>query len=423
MFKNIFNNISLYLRTEEIRNRIFFSILILVVFRVLASIPVVGIPADAISQLFSGSNFGDLLSTISGGVLETASIAAIGLTPYINASITLQLLTPVIPKLAELKKEGSNGRRTISMYTRLLTVPLAILQSFIIYSTLRGFGLMDVLQPLELVAMSATLTTGSIVIMWLGELVSESGLVSGGSSYLIFLGILAGIPGSLTSNFQFMDPTQKVVFILLNIILIAVVVLITEAERRVKVQYSRRVREGGAMDSYIPLKLTQSGVMPVIFAISLMSFPDLIARFLISRDINDTVNLWSNNTIQFLADPYVQNIGTFIFIILFSFFYVTVVFNTDEIAENLQKNGGFIQGIRPGKSTSKYLRNLSFKLTAVGAGILAIMSILPNILLAIGVVNQSLITGTGLLIIVGVVLDIRRKIKSMAVVKDYGRYI
>lgn len=423
MFKNIFNNIRLYLRTEEIRNRIFFSILILVVFRVLASVPVVGIPANAISQLFSGSNFGDLLSTISGGVLETASIAAIGLTPYINASITLQLLTPVIPKLAELKKEGSNGRRIISIYTRLLTVPLAILQSFIIYSTLRGFGLMDVLQPLELVAMSATLTAGSIVIMWLGELVSESGLVSGGSSYLIFLGILAGIPGSLTSNFQFMDPTQKVVFILLNIILIAVVVLITEAERRVKVQYSRRVREGGAMDSYIPLKLTQSGVMPVIFAISLMSFPDLIARFLISRDINDTVNLWSNNTIQFLADPYVQNIGTFIFIILFSFFYVTVVFNTDEIAENLQKNGGFIQGIRPGKSTSKYLRNLSFKLTAVGAGILAIMSILPNILLAIGVVNQSLITGTGLLIIVGVVLDIRRKIKSMAVVKDYGRYI
>ncbi len=422
MFNNILNTILLYLRTEEIRKKIFFSILVLVVFRVLASIPVVGIPADAISELFAGSNFGDLLSTISGGVLETASIAAIGLTPYINASITMQLLTPVIPKLEELKKEGTNGRRTISMYTRLLTIPLAILQSFIIYSTLRGFNLMPILEPLELIAMSATLTAGSIVIMWLGELVSESG-VGGGSSYIIFLGILSGIPGALSSNLQTMDPTQKTVFILLNVILIAVVVLITEAERRVKVQYSRRVRTGGAMDSYIPLKLTQSGVMPVIFAISLMSFPELIARFLLSRNYSDAMNLYATNTINFLSDPYAQNIGIFVFIILFSFFYVTVVFNTDEISENLQKNGGFIQGIRPGKSTSKYLRAISFRLTAVGAGILAILSILPNVLLATGIISQALITGTGLLIVVNVALDVRRKIKSMAVVKDYGRYI
>lgn len=425
MLKNIINTISLYWRTEEIRQKIFFSLLILVVFRVLASIPVVGIPADAISELFSGSNFGDLLSTISGGVLETASVAAIGLTPYINASITMQLLTPVIPKLTELKKEGTNGRRVISMYTRLLTVPLAILQSFIIYSTLRGFNLMPVLQPLELVAMSATLTAGAIAIMWLGELVSEDG-IGNGSSYIIFLGILAGIPGSLTTNMQYMDVAQKVVFVLLNLALVGVVVLITEAERRVKVQYSRRVRSGGATggtENYIPLKLTQSGVMPVIFAISLMSFPELMGRFLLSRNINETVNVYSTNVIDFLANPYAQNIGIFILIILFSFFYVTVVFNTDEISENLQKNGGFIQGIRPGKSTSKYLRNISFRLTAVGAGILAILSILPNILLATGIVSQALVTGTGLLIVVGVALDVRRKIKSMAVVKDYGRYI
>ncbi|MBI2357158.1 preprotein translocase subunit SecY [Candidatus Dojkabacteria bacterium] len=422
MFKHILNTLRLYLRTEDIRKKIFFSVLILVVFRVLAAIPVVGIPANAIATLFSGSSFGDLLSTISGGVLETASIAAIGLTPYINASITLQLLTPVIPKLDELKKEGSNGRRLISMYTRWLTVPLAILQSFIIYSTLRGFNLMPVLEPMELIAMSATLTAGSIVIMWLGELVSESGL-GNGSSYIIFLGILAGIPGALTNNLQIMDVTQKVVFILLNLLLVATVVLITEAERRVKVQYSRRVRSVGSAESYIPLKLTQSGVMPVIFAISLMSFPDLIARFLLSRNINDSVNLISTNIISFLGNPYAQNIGIFVFVILFSFFYVTVVFNTDEISENLQKNGGFIQGIRPGKSTSKYLRNISFRLTAVGAGILALLSVLPNVLLATGIITQSLITGTGMLIMVGVVLDIRRKLKSMAVVKDYGRYI
>lgn len=422
MLNNLFNTIRLYLRTEEIRKKLFFSLIVLIVFRALAAVPVVGIPADAISKLFAGSNFGDLLSTISGGVLETASIAAIGLTPYINASITLQLLTPVIPKLAELKKEGSQGRRVISMYTRLLTVPLAILQSFVIYSTLRGFGLMGTLSPLELVAMSATLTAGSIVIMWLGELISESG-VGNGSSYLIFLGILAGIPGGIFGNLQYMDPLQKTIFILLNIFLIAVVVAITDAERRIKVQYSRRVRTGGSMESFIPLKLTQSGVMPVIFAISLLSFPELIGRFLLSRNINDNVNNASQWLITNLNNPYVQNIGIFVLVIAFSFFYITVVFNTDEVSENLQKNGGFIPGIRPGKTTSRYLRNMSFKLTAVGATILAILSVLPNILLAMGVIQSALITGTGLLIVVGVALDMRRQIKSMAVVRDYGRYI
>ncbi|KKR05659.1 MAG: Protein translocase subunit SecY [candidate division WS6 bacterium GW2011_GWF2_39_15] len=422
MLKNILNTIRLYWRTEEIRKKVFFSLLVLIVFRVLASIPVVGIPAKALSQLFAGSNFGDLLSTISGGVLETASIAAIGLTPYINASVTIQLLTPVIPKLEELRKEGSNGRRIISLYTRLLTVPLAILQSFIIYSTLRGFNLMPVLDSMELLAMSATLTAGSIVIMWLGELLSESGL-GNGSSFLIFLGILAGIPGALTGNLKFMDPTQKIIFVLLNLALVAVVVLISEAERRIKVQYSRRVRTGGSAESFIPLKLTQSGVMPVIFAISLLSFPELIGRFLLSRNINDTVNLYSTNVINFLSNPYVQNIGMFLLIISFSFFYVTVVFNTKEIAENLQKNGGFIQGIRPGSSTAKYLRSISFRLTAVGATILALLSVLPNVLLSFGLISQALITGTGLLIVIGVVLDMRRQVRSMAVVKDYGRYI
>lgn len=422
MLGNILNRISSYLKTEEIRKKIFFSLIILAVFRLFAAIPVVGIPADALSQLFAGSNFGDLLSTLSGGVLETASIVAIGLSPYINASITLQLLTPVIPKLDQLKKEGSQGRRVISMYTRLLTVPLAILQSFVIYSTLRGFGLMPTLEPLQLVAMSATLTAGAILTMWLGELISEDGL-GNGSSYIIFLGILAGIPGGFSSNLQLMDPLQKTVFVLMNILMITVVVLITDAERRVKVQYSRRVRSGGAMESFIPLKLTQSGVMPVIFAISLLSFPQLIGNFLISRNINGTVTTYAQNIVNALSNQYVQNIGTFLLIIAFSFFYVTVVFNTTEIAENLQKNGGFIPGIRPGKTTAKYLRAISFRLTAVGASILAILSIAPNVLQASGFLQSTLISGTGLLIVVGVALDIKRQVESMVVVRDYDRYI
>lgn len=422
MLNKFWDTLLSYWRTEEIRQKVFFSALVLVFFRILAAVPVVGIPANALSQLFAGSNFGDLLSTLSGGVLETASVVAIGLTPYINASVALQLLTPVIPKLEQLRKEGSQGRRVISMYTRFLMVPLAVLQSFIVYSTLRGFGLMGELSSLELAAMTATMTAGAAVMMWLGELISEDG-IGNGSSYLIFLGVLSGIPGSISTNLQVMDTMQKTIFIGMNILLITVVVLISEAERRVKVQYSRRVREGGGMESFIPLKLTQSGVMPVIFAISLLSFPQLIAQFLASRNISGDITNIANQVIVFLSNQYVQNIGTFVLIILFSFFYVTVVFNTDEVAENLQKSGGFIPGIRPGKATSKYLRHASFRLTAVGAVVLAILSILPNILLATGFLQTTLITGTGTLIAVGVVLDIRRQLQSMVVVRDYDRYI
>jgi len=410
------------LKTEEIRKKIIFSLTILLAYRFLAAIPVVGIPADAIKLLFEGSNFGDLLSTVSGGVLETASIAAIGLSPYINASIIFQLLGSIIPKIEEIKKEGTEGRRRISMYTRLLTVPLAIMQSFVIYSTLRGFGLIGELAPLELIVMVATLTAGSILVMWFAELTSESG-VGGGSSYLIFLGIVAGIPGTLRSNFTIMDPLQKIIFIVITLLLIISVVYIAEAQRRVKVQYSRRVREGGAMDSYIPIKLIQFGVMPVIFAVSLLSFPQLIGKFILSREMSDGVIDFTTKAMNLLDNPYFNNIFTFLLIVGFAFFYLTVVFKTDDLAENLQKQGGFIPGIRPGKNTSEYLKKVAFRLASVGALFLGLISILPNIFISIGLMTAAVITGTSLLIMVNVALDIRRQVSSMIVVRDYDRYL
>lgn len=409
-------------RTEEIRKKIIFSLIILLAYRLLAAIPVVGIPADAIKKLFEGSNFGDMLSTVSGGVLETASIAAIGLSPYINASIIFQLLGSIVPKFEEMRNEGPEGRRKISMYTRLLTVPLAIAQSFVIYSTLRGFGLIGSLEPLTLVVMVATLTAGSILVMWFSELVSESG-VGGGSSYLIFLGIVAGIPGTISSNFSTMDTLQKLIFIIITTLLVISVVFITEAQRKVKVQYSRRVRAGGAMDSYIPIKLVQFGVMPVIFAVSLLSFPQLIGKFVLSRDVSETIIDIVTKVMAFLNNPYFNNILTFILIVGFAFFYLTVVFKTDELAENLQKQGGFIPGIRPGKTTSKYLRKVAFRLASVGAIFLGIISILPSIFVSAGLMTTAVITGTGLLIMVNVVLDIRRQVSSMIVVRDYDRYL
>lgn len=414
-FKRIFT-------TKDIKKKMLFSFIILIAYRFLAATPVTGITAEAISKLFEGSSFGSLLSTVSGGVLETASIAAIGLSPYINASIILQLLGTVIPKLEELRKEGAEGRRVISMYTRLLTVPLAIMQSFVIYSTLRGFGLIIQLDTLHLITMIASLTAGSIIVMWFAELVSESG-IGGGSSFLIFLGILAGIPGTLQNNFMLMDTFQKVVLIVITLLLIMSVVYVSEAERRIKVQYSRRVRMGGTMDSYIPIKLTQFGVMPVIFAVSLLSFPQLIGRFILTRDVSDTIIKITNEVMNFLDNPLYNNILTFVLIIAFAMFYLTVVFKTDELAENLQKQGGFIPGIRPGKKTSQYLRGISLRLAVIGAVFLALISILPNIMIQAGLMTTTIVSGTGLLIMVSVALDIRRQVSSMIVVRDYSRYL
>lgn len=418
--KKFWDTLVTIFKTEDVRKKIVFSLVIMIVFRLLASIPVVGIPVDAIVQLFSGNEFGDLLSTVSGGVLETASLVAIGLGPYINASIVLQLLTSVIPKLEELRQEGAEGRRKISMYTRLLTVPLAILQSFVIFSTLRGFGLVGELTTLQTVVMSASLTAGSLIMMWFGELISESG-IGGGSSYLIALGIIAGIPGTISSNFRLMDNLQKTVFIVMTVILIVATVLITQAERRVKVQHSRRVRQGAASlsQNYIPIKLTQSGVMPVIFATTVLSFPQLIAQFLISKDYSDKVTNIATKVIEVLSNQYVSNIGLFVLIILISFLYLSIVFNTEEFAENLQKQGAFIPGIRPGKATDEYLRKTSLRLTAVGSTFLALISILPRILISLGFMSTTVISGTGMLIVVGTMVDIKREIESMMVVRSY----
>jgi len=308
------------------------------------------------------------------------------------------------------------------MYTRIATVPLAILQSFVIYSTLLGFGLIPQLDPLELVAMSATLTGGAIVMMWFGELISEDGL-GGGTSYLIMLGILSGIPGTIRTNFVTMDEFQKIVFIVLSLILIIAVVIVTQAERRVKIQYSRRVRAGGAMESYIPIKLTQSGVMPVIFAMAFLSFPQLIGKFLISKNFNPTVTNVSQEILDALSNPYVYNSITFILVVLFSFVYLTVVFKTDELAENLQKQGAFIQGIRPGDHTSDYLRKVSFRLTAVGAVFLGLLSIIPDVLVNTGMITAVVFSGTGLLIMIGVVLEMKRQVESMMTVRSYDKYL
>lgn len=410
------------MNSKEIRSKVLFTLLALIIFRLLATIPVVGIPREALEQLFAQNGFFDLVSTVSGGVLETASIVAVGLSPYINASIIFQLLSSVIPKLKELKKEGSQGKRIINMYTRLLTLPLAIAQSFVIYSTLRGFGLVGELAPLEFAAMSATLTGGAMIMMWIGELVTEKG-ISNGISFLIFAGIVSMLPASFIQNFEVMDTLEKTIVIIIFVVILAAVVMVNQAERRVKTLYSRRAKNGTAMENYLPIKLVQFGVLPVIFAMSLISFPQLIAQFLATRDISPRITLYAEGMLDLLANPYIENLSIFLFVIGFSFFYITVVFNTDDLAENLQKQGAFIPGIRPGKRTSEYLKRISFRLTAVGGLFLGLLAILPNLLELGGVLHTVLISGTGLLIAVSVALEMKRKYESLMVVRSYDKYL
>ncbi|MFH1547191.1 MAG: preprotein translocase subunit SecY [bacterium] len=417
------NKLSQIVKNKEIRDKVLFSLMILVVFRFMASVPVPGLPENALTRFFGDSGFGEVLTLVSGGVLENATIVAIGLGPYINASIIFQLLGSVIPKIEELQKEGEQGRRVISMYTRLLSVPLSVLQSFVIYSVLQQYGIMDKLVGWDLVNLIATLSSGAVIMMWMGELISDMG-VGNGSSFLIMAGILAGIPGSLKTNLDIVDSRSNWILLFASLILVLVIVIVNVAERKVKIQYARRVRSTGASaESFIPLKINQSGVMPVIFALSMLSFPQLIGKLLVGDKIPEFIKNTSNWLVTQLNEPTIYNAMLAVMIIFFSIFYTFVVFNPVNIAENLQKQGAFIPGIRPGKETERYISKAALRLSIFGSVFLAVIAILPTIAQNLGLISSSIISGTGLLIVIGVLLDSKRQIESLIVTRSYESYL
>ncbi len=422
--------------SQEIRNKVFFSLGILIIYRILTAIPVVGIKEDSIQKLLEGSSFTEVLA------MGTSSVIAIGLGPYINASVILQLLSTVIPKLEELREQGMQGRKIISMYTRYLTVPLAILQTFVIYSSLRapigpgGEALIGELSTLQFITMASTLTAGAVLMMWLGELISESGL-GGGTTLLIFYGIVSGIPYSLKRDFYFKDWIEIVITLLIYVALLAFSIYLDQAERRVKVVYPKRSQSASKYDNnYIPIKLTQFGVMPVIFAQSLYYFPYMISKFVMNKTFGDgfvnfvggpeNINKMKDVAswiFEKSADPWIQSGGIFILVVLFAFFYLTIIFEPDKQAENLQKSGALIRGVRPGKDTAKFLEKASLQLTAIGAVALGFLAILPTILTETNLVYAQIFSGTGLLIVVGAAMEMKRQVKSMIVVRSYDKYL
>lgn len=410
---------------KAIRNRILFVLAALVIFRALATIPIPGVDHTVLEQFFANNQFFGLLNIFSGGGLSNLSIVMLGVGPYITGSIIMQLLTVMSPQIKAMQSEdGEAGRAKFQQYGRMLTLPLAILQGFGFLSLLQSQGVIAGLSPFQFVVNVVLVVAGSMLLMWVGELVTEYG-IGNGVSVIIFAGIVAGIPQTISQlSYAFTDPSQLplyVGFILVALAVIYAVVLIMEAERSVPITYakqSRGTRTYGGTTSYLPLRLNQAGVIPIIFALSILLFPQMVLNILSAFNLPwvpgaiDTVN-------RLLSNQILYGFAYFVLVFLFTFFYTAVTFDPESIAKNLQRNGAFIAGIRPGGHTSEYLANLITRLTFVGASFLGLVAVFPIAMQVITGIASLAIGGTALLIVVNVVLDLIRRIDAQVSLREY----
>ncbi len=416
--------VALIFSDQGLRNRLLFVLGALAVFRLLAAIPIPGIDAAQLQLFFSNNQFFGLLNLFSGGGLSNLSIVLLGVGPYITASIILQLLTMMFPSLKALyQEEGEAGRQKFSQYTRLLTLPIALVQGVSFLLILQREGILPGLTPFGFAANLLVITAGSLFLMWLGELISEFGL-GNGVSVIIFAGIVARLPRDASQALFSFDPTQIPVylgFLLAAVAIVAAVVVINEAERSVPVTYAKRVRGmkffGGA-STYLPLRLNQAGVIPIIFAISLLLIPQMAATF-----FQASTHAWLAHASAFVIGLY-QNLffyGAiyFVLVFLFTYFYTAVTFDPHQISENLQKNGAFIPGVRPGGSTTEYLGRIITRITFVGALFLGIIAVLPIGMQSLTGIQSLTLGGTALIIVVSVILDLSRRIDAQISIREY----
>jgi preprotein translocase subunit SecY len=416
------------IKTPEVRKKILFTALILFVFRLLAHIPVAGVDIAQLKNLFAQNQFLGLLDIFSGGTLANFSIMALGLNPFINASIILNLLTMVFPKLEELSKEGDTGRKKINQYTRFLTVPLALLQAFGMYALLRSQQIITNLTPLELISFVLTMTAGTMVLVWLGELITERG-IGNGISFLIFAGIVGQLPivfGQTISTAGTQNPLNLLIFLFLGLAVVVSIILVNEATRQIPVHYAKRVRGNktyGGQATHLPLRLNQAGVIPIIFAVSLVLLPSMMGNFLITSKNAVLGNIGQILTTWFNPDGIWYNVIYFALVVGFTFFYTAVVFNPKKISEEIQKHGGFIPGVRPGTPTATYLNFILTRITLAGAVFLGLIAILPTIAKYATGVQTLLLGGTSLLIVVSVVLETYKSLEAQLVMRNYEGFL
>lgn len=415
-------------KIQELRRKIIITLIIVVIFRVIAHIPVGGIDLAQLRALFSSNQLLGLLDIFSGGTLVNFSIISLGLNPYINASIIIQLLTMIFPKLEQLSKEGEMGRQIINQYTRYLTVPLALVQSIGMYVLLKNQGILLQSTPLQIVTIVVSMTAGAIVLMWLGELITEYG-IGNGISLLIFAGIVTRLPLVLTQTFSTIDQTQIInflIFVALGILVVTGVVFVNEGRRQITVQYASRFlggKESGGNKTYLPLRVNQAGVIPIIFAVSLVLVPSFLGGFLSQSSQVQLSFLGRWFAANFQPDGLLYNIVYFLMVVGFTYFYTAVIFNPTKIADEIKKYSGFIPGIRPGTATAQYINYILVRITLAGAIFLGGIAILPSIASQLTGITTLVIGGTGLLIVVSVVMDTAKHFESKLIERNYDVFL
>lgn len=424
MFDAFLRKMRIVVEDEQLRARILFILGALLVFRLLAAIPIPGINAAQLENFLNNNQFLGLLNVFSGGGFSNLSIVMLGVGPYITASIVMQLMTILIPSLKEMyQEEGDAGRMRFMQYSRYLTVPLAFVQAFGFILLLQQNGIVPSLTTEQLLVNMTVIAAGSMLLMWIGELISEFG-IGNGVSLLIFAGIVSRIPRDISQFVFTFDVSQipaYVGFAAAALVIMAGVVFITEAERPIPVTYARRVRGTkvlGGISTYLPLRVNQAGVMPIVFALSLLLFPQMIATFLVHNHI-PAIASGASTVVAWLANQWIYGILYFLLVFMFTYFYTAITFEPHQVAKNLQKNGAFIPGVRPGATTSEYLGNIITRITLAGALFLGALAVLPLILRGITGITAITIGGTALLIVVSVVLDVVKKIDAQTSIREY----
>lgn len=413
------------LHLEDLRSKLLYTLGMLAIFRVGSYVPVPGVDAQALAQLFrtgSATIFG-FLDLFAGGALTNFSIFAMSVTPYITSSIIVQLLTVVIPSWEQMAKEGLEGRKQLAQYTRYGTILLAVIQATGVTALARGYNVIADPGFFHLALIVVTLTAGTTLLMWIGERISEHG-IGNGISLIIFAGIVARLPASGVNVVRALGEggisiVSLVAFLFLALVLVAVVVVMQEAQRRIPVQYARRVvgrRMYGGQSTHIPMRVNQAGVIPIIFASSVLAFPLTVAQFVPAAEF---INRWLGFGTAFYNGLYA------LLVVFFTFFYTAVTFNPRDVADNMKKYGGFIPGIRPGQPTAEHLDRILTRITVVGALFLAFIALLPYIMAGITQVPPSFITfgGTGLLIVVGVALDTLKQVEAHLLMRQYEGFL
>lgn len=418
------NKLKLIIADEALRRRLLFVALILALFRLGAAVPIPGVDVAALARFFAGNQFFGFLNIFSGGGLANLSIFMLGVGPFITSSIIMQLLTIMFPKLKALyHEEGEAGRRKFNQYSRLLTVPLAVFQGFGLLALLENRGVVpDLILSARLLNV-LTVAAGSILLMWLGELINEYG-IGNGVSLIIFSGILAGVPaavGQLWINFDFTQAPVYLGFSLAAVLIIAGVVMVTEAERPIPITYAKRVRGMriyGGVSTYLPLRLNQAGVMPIIFALSVLLFPQMVFSML-ARAENNLLSSLAGGLLSLFNNAWFYSAIYFILVFAFTYFYSAITFDPESVATNLQKNGAFVPGIRPGRPTAEFIGRVLYRLTMVGALFLGIVAMLPLLMRAITGIATLAIGGTALLIVVSVALEFMKQINAQLSLREY----